>query len=68
VKLTDPGLRVELPNMLKRALAAIDDLDATEFLPGRSARRVPDRLHAGLTKFGYTAYRGLGSLFRRGAG
>lgn len=68
VELTDARLRAELRHLLERALAAIDDLDVTEFLPDRNARharRLPDRLHAGLTKFGYRTYRGLGSLFRR---
>ena len=61
----DARIRADLRHLIERALAAIDDLDATEFLPGRRARRVPDRLHAALTKCGYTAYRGLGRLFRR---
>ena len=68
IGLDDPALRMPVGALLDRVLAAIDDLDATEFLPERNQRQLADGLHAGLTRTGYAAYLGLQRLRGRVTG
>ena len=68
IDLTDSSFRSAVGALLDRSLTAIHDLDATQFLPDRNEQQLGDRLHAGLSKSGYTAYLALRRLRGRLAG